>query len=404
MAKQLEITAEIEQSIKFSMDDEDLNVHNLAVFEAKMLSTEAISQKGFHDGARVSRGTLVEMEEFVNEKGTSVPLQIMHKTQGMLPVGKVFAAKVKEMPNGETELRGMFYIPKDSEEGSDLIKKIESALVDEVSVGLLAKKAICSECEFDYFGEEADFMNILTLTCENGHTIGENGTHVRLVGMDTFAELSLVGRGAAKDAKILSRAKSSQSLSQETVERLAASRIPAEAHVLTASFKLDNSETPNSNKEKSMNLETMLAETSTKLGKAEAELVQATTKIEGLNGEVTTLQESIAEKDAKIAELEASQDEDTKELKASNETLTTQLDSFKELLLPELKAAIVATGEDEDVPEDITAMFALIKEKGLKLHQLFGAEPTSDGGKTDVEKEAEKLSAQRRKSNFKIND
>ena len=243
MTKQLEKTTEIIDSIKSSVDNDDLDVSKFAVYEARMLSTEAITQKGFYDGARVSRSTLVEMAEYVNQKGTSVPLQVMHETRGMLPVGKVFSAGVRDMPNGETELMGRFYIPEDGPDGEQtkLINKIESSLVDEVSVGLLAKKAICSECDFDYFGPEADFLNILTLTCDNDHTIGENGTHIRLVGMDMFAELSLVGKGAARDAKILSRAKSSQSLSKETVERLAASGIPAEAHVLTASFKMDSS-------------------------------------------------------------------------------------------------------------------------------------------------------------------
>lgn len=406
MTKQLEKTTEIIDVIKASLDNEDVDVSPFAVFEARMLSTEAVKQKGFHDGARVSRSTLVEMSEYVNQVGTVVPLQVMHETRGMLPVGRVFSAGVVDMPNGETELIGRFYIPEDGADGEQtkLINKIETSLIDEVSVGLLAKKAICSECEFDYFGEDADFFNIMTLTCDNEHTIGENGVHVRLVGMDTFAELSLVGRGAAKDAKILSRAKSSQSLSKETVERLAASGIPAQCHVLTASFKMDNSPTnPTNQGGKSMSgLETILATTSQNLGKVEAQLSQAVDKIEVLKVEVTNLQETGAEKDVEIATLKAAQSTETTELTAANVALEAQLAEASDVVLVDLKAALVATGEKEDdIPADLSTMLSLIKEKGLKLHQLFGAgeAATSDATKTD----AEKIVSSRRKSNFKVN-
>jgi len=406
MAKQLDKDLDIQNAIKASLGDEDIDTSNFAVFEARMLSTEAITQNGFHDGARVSRSTLVEMAEYVNTAGTVVPLQTMHNTQ-VLPVGRVFAANVRDMPNGETELMGMFYIPQDNEMKTGLVKDIESALIEEVSVGLLAKKALCSECEFDYFGEEADFFNILTLTCDNEHTIGNNGVHVRLVGMDTFAELSLVGRGAAKDAKILSRAKNSQSLSQETRERLAASGVPAEAHFLNASFKLDSSKNEKTleGENQMSGLETILSTTSQKLGKVEAELSQAATTIESLNGEITTLKAS-AEADAtKIAELEAAQGEGVTELTASNEALTTQLNEATEFVIGDLKAALVASGEEEDkLPEDLTAMLSLVKEKGLKLHQLFGAEPASDPEKTDVKDKAAQKALAARKANFKIND
>ena len=148
-----------------------MDISTFAVFEARMLSTEPVSQKGFHDGARVSRSTLVEMEEFVNTSGTNIPLQTMHDTR-VLPVGRVFSAKIRDLPTGETELIGRFYIAASDNFKKSLIADIESSTIDEVSVGLLAKHAFCSECGFDYFGEDADFINILTMTCDKDHTIG----------------------------------------------------------------------------------------------------------------------------------------------------------------------------------------------------------------------------------------
>lgn len=399
MAKQLEKTIDLIDQIKASTQNPDIDTSQFAVFEARMLSTEAISQKGFHDGARVSRSTLAEMETYVNTDGTMIPLQIMHDNQ-MLPVGRVISAKLVDMDNGETELLGKFYISGSTEFESDLIKKIEASVIDEVSVGLLANHAFCSECGFDYFGEDASFFNLMTLTCENDHTIGTNGTHVRLVGMDTFAELSLVNRGAAKDAKILSRA--AKAVGGETVERLVASGTPFGAHLLTASYKLDSSKTSTKQGDSDMGLETKLAEVSTELGSAKAELSQANETIKTLGSEKGALEASIVEKDAEIAELKADEGEKTKELKASLEKAETQLTEATDAIQEDLKAALVASGQkEEDIPEDLVGMLNLAKESGKKLHQLFAGEPKSNGKKTD-DKADETLSA-RRKSTFKVN-
>ena len=405
MTKQLEKTAEVIEALKTSLDNPDIDTSNWSVFEARMLSTEAISQKGFHDGARVSQSTLIEMAEYVNTKGTVVPLQTMHETRGNLPVGRVFQAAVRDMPNGEAELVGRFYIPSDGVDGEQtkLINNIEASLIDEVSVGLISKKVLCSECDFDYFSEDADLINIITMTCDNEHTIGENGTHIRLVGMDTFAELSLVGRGAAKNAKILSKANRSRSLSQETVERLAASKLPAEAYIFTASFKMDtpNSNQPNQGDQQMSNtLETTLASTSKALGKVELELAQATNIVTDLNNQITTLQESITAKDVEITDLKASVDVEITTLQATNTALETKLADASEVVLGDLKAALIATGEkEEDIPEDLSAMLSNIKEKGLKLHQLFGVDGTSKDVKTSREEDD---NSSRQLLNFKV--
>lgn len=397
MAKKLEHTQELINSIRKTTGDDSIDVSTFAIFQARMLSTEAIKQGGFFDGSVVSRSTLVEMSDYVNKEGTVVPLQTMHNKQ-MLPVGRLFNTQVNDLQNGHSELVGYFYIPQDDEMKISLVKDIESALIEEVSVGLLCKHALCSECGYDYFGEEAELINILLMTCENNHTIGKNGVHVRLVGMETFAELSLVGRGAAKDAKILSRARKNGAFDKGTVERLAASGIPMETHLLNATTKFDKS---NPEGGYNMTLETILAETSQKLGKIEVELSQAKDTITNLNAKISTLEESEKEKNKKILSLEASQGEDVKELTASNEKLTAELTEAKNFIFEDVKAALVASGEKEDdVPEDLVAMLSLVREKGLKLHQLFGAGPKADATKTDVT--ADK-SANRRVSNFKIN-
>src|SRR5690606_17876502 len=102
----------------------------------------------------------------------------------------------------------------------EVLAKVDSAVVDEVSVGLLTQHAFCSECDFDYFGPEATFTNIVMATCDQGHEIGVDGVHAKLVGLVDWAELSLVGSGAARNAKVLPKAK--HSFKKETLDKLAA--------------------------------------------------------------------------------------------------------------------------------------------------------------------------------------
>lgn len=395
MPKALQLTANLIEKIKKSLNDQDVDASNFAVYEARLYTTEPVNARGFYQKARAVPSLLHEMAEFVNQPGTNVPIMIMHKTEDVLPVGRLFHAETAELQNGETELRGLFYIPKSGDAELEAINKIENSTVDEVSVGVLPKQALCSECGFDYFGPEASIMNLMTLTCEDDHTIGINGAHVRCVGLEQFAETSLVGRGAAKDAKIFSRAQSR--LSEETVERLAASAVPAEAHVLTASYKLDSSK-PKPKENAMSGIEAKLAEVSGELGGIKVELSQANEKIEGLNSEIDSLKAQLEEKEKEVEDLKASQSEEEK----ADAEAEAKLSEATEKLLPHVKAALVAAGENEDdLPETLVELTELIEDKGLKLHQAVGAGATSAGKKQDDGSEDEAKA--RRKSSFKLN-
>lgn len=394
MPKQVEKTAGLIKEIQRSVGDPNLDTSNFAVFETRLVSTAPIDKKGFHDGARLSRNTLVEMAEFVNADSSTLPLQIMHD-KDVLPVGRVFSATVSELPTGESELEGLFYIAKTDEFKTSLIADIESSTIDEVSVGILTEHAFCSECNFDYFGEESDFSNIWSLTCNDGHTIGEKGCHVRLVGMDTFSELSLVNRGASTGAKIRSSDKHKIEFSHETIKRLAASGMPTELHYCQLDTKLSKTKTPIGDLNMPGIEVAEFAAINKSLGKVEVELSLA-------NEQIVTLEASL---EAKAVELKESKDLQAKgavELKAENEKLEAELSGISGLVFDDLKAALVASGETEaDVPETLPAMLSMIKDKGLKLHQLFGAEPESENHKDDVKTEL--AQEERRKANFKIN-
>jgi hypothetical protein len=228
--KQLVVTDAMLEQIK-RVADVDLSADDIVVFEAVALNTAPLNKRGsIFDQARASRALLEEMADALNTGKQSVPLHTLHMQGSELPVGKLFQAYLYDTPEGETELRAQFYIPKSE---SALIEKLNLAVLDEVSVGLKSRQLLCSKCGFDYFGPESDFMYLLMQTCENDHTIGVDGTHTKLVGLDAWMELSLVSRGAAEKPKILSRAKSL--LPQGTQDKIAASGFIPEATVLFAS-------------------------------------------------------------------------------------------------------------------------------------------------------------------------
>ena len=233
-SKRIKVTPEIDAMIKNSIDDQGIDTAKLAVYEARILTTEPLNKGGFYNKASFTKATLDAMAATLNSKGGALGIQVMHD-MNELPIGKIFSGLVREMDNGNFELLSMFYV---LDSNTDLIAKLDSSIIDEVSVGVLPAKALCSECGFDYFGEEADFTNLYTLTCNEDHEIGVNNVHVVASGLQSFMEVSLVSKGAAKNPKILSRAK--QSLSQDNAMQIAASGAPLEARLFTMNHKFNN--------------------------------------------------------------------------------------------------------------------------------------------------------------------
>ena len=195
-----EILAQIERVTGTAVAAEDI-----VVFEAAVANTRPLNKMGsiFHEG-RISEDTLRQMAEALNSGQESVPLHTLHAQGYELPIGKVFQGEVIRAADGEAELRAMFYLPRSE---ASMVEKINLGIIDEVSVGVKSKALLCSKCGFDYFGSDATFENLYSQTCENDHTVGVDGTHVKLSGLDKWMELSLVSRGAASKPKILGRTK-----------------------------------------------------------------------------------------------------------------------------------------------------------------------------------------------------
>ena len=331
--KQVEITDELLAQIE-SVTGTTVDGDNIVVFEAAAASTRPVSKPGsFYDGSRMTRNMLETMAQALNSGEESVPLHTLHLQGAEIPKGRVFQASVFDEIDGSSTLRAMFYLPLAEKE---LIQKINLSILDEVSVGVKSKQALCSKCGFDYFGEDASFEHLWDHTCENGHVLGENGTHLKLDGLDKWMELSLVSRGASDKPKILSRTK--QLLSKEEHDRIAADGKPIEALFLFTSASTEIQEMPKEN-----------------LQATEAE-------------EITGEEEQEEETDSSIIEEE---EEETPESEAEVEEETVETEEFDAVAavealqaqLGEIAARLAPEPDPEPTVEELQAELAAARQE-----------------------------------------
>lgn len=292
MPKKLELTPRIKELITSASDGVDPN--NVSVYEAISINSLPVRKKGtLFDGAVHSTLTLQEMAAVVARRPSPehVPVHKLHDQGYELPVGKTFHAEFIDT-NGIGEVRSLFYLPNTE---TVLVDKLESGAIEEVSVGVRYKHINCSQCGWDFLGEDASDENIWMQTCGNDHEIGVDGTHVMLNGLDRWMEQSLVSLGAAKGAKIVGRTKSL--LGVEKYNALAASGHNPSLSTLYASA------TPRPTKELDMDL---------------TELIK----------ELTNTKTSLALKEGEVATLKASADK-IPELEKQIATLTTENTALK---------------------------------------------------------------------------
>jgi phage head maturation protease len=140
---------------------------------------------------------LVQIASKVNNDG--VPLLLSHDSS-KLPSGAWFEANVQDKT-----VMSKFYIPKEVSEYQDVKSRIESNILDSVSVGFNAKVHECSICHnsiYDYEacahfpGKEYEIKD------DTGTTLGTETCYVLLDDVK-LSEISLVYSGAVPEAKIV---------------------------------------------------------------------------------------------------------------------------------------------------------------------------------------------------------
>lgn len=373
--KRLDLTPKIIERLA-ATSGADIDHEKVAVYEVILLNTMPLTKKGtIFDGAKFTAGTLREMQDFFST-GETVPILQMHNNHE-LPIGTLFYAEAKELGDQvHTELRGLFYVDLTNE---DIVSRLDQGIINEVSIGVLNKKILCSECGFDYLGEDSSFDNIWSLTCNEGHEIGVDGVHTNLVGIEQWMETSLVNRGAAHKPKIVGKSKSQ--LSEASHQRLAASGIPERAAILTATH------TPISKQSKESTMDEKIVQLATDLGVANTELKAANETVASLSAENTQLKE-------KVAELEANNDGEA--LKAAKEDLAArdaELSTADEFISATHKAVLTAAGAEIGTDLSRESMIEEINTHSAKLAAGLPVGGVAEGADTPGDDDGQAVKA-----------
>lgn len=323
MVKHLDITPKIAAALKLATDDA-VQPDQVMVFETISLNTLPLSKRGLFDKAVVTENTLNQMADYVN-KGGAVPLHTLHQQGVELPVGKTFAGEVFHDVNGIASLRSLFYLPLSE---VDLINKLETDVINEVSVGMQTTHINCSECGWDYRGDDATWMNLYDGQCANEHTVGVDGVHVILNGLDQWLEQSLVSLGAANNAKIQSRTKSL--MAAANYEKLAASGIRPEITVLHATQTMK--EAPE------MDMTLLIGELTT----AKAQIITLTTEAATAKTALEVATTALTASQSEVAELKARVTPEISAVVAERDTAKASAEAARAVLHKEATRLTVA--------------------------------------------------------------
>lgn len=341
--KRVQITDQIGSLVRTALGS-DIDTSSVHVYEAIALNTLPLRKRHpLYLGARVDRGVLLEMAAELQKE--SRPVQIEHSSNGGTPLGRVFHGSVIDTSYG-AELRVLFFL--DATEAAT-IQKVESGTVDQVSISILPKQILNSVSGFDYIGPDSTFENVMTGSDNDGNTLNEGGVYARLVGLDAFFEMSLVGQGAAQNARIVQR---EQSHFGSSFQKLAASGVDPNALVLNATVKADT-----------MDLNVLIDNLTT----AKAEIVTlnsgkavSDTQIASLTSEIATLTAKLADAGNATVTL-AEKDAQIATLTGDKATAATEMAATLSALKGVAKNLLVASGKlTEEPPETLVELSAMI--------------------------------------------
>jgi len=346
--KRIELTERIKSFITASVGD-TIDYEKIAAFEATAVTSLPLNKRGsVFDRGQITAETFIEAANLINT-GTFVPLHTLHEQGYEIPVGRLFYGEHVKSNQGTDELRVLFFVDGTS---PDLISRLDTGVIEEVSVGMQFKRLLCSTCNIDLM---EDNESIWSQTCKNGHVMGMGTNHVKPDGVANFREMSLVSKGASNGAKVLGAQK-----------RLLASAYYKDGSALAASLKDPEFMLFGSPTKLAEEDPMLIAELQAKLAKAEGDLTltaTAKTEAEGkvavleaakvtleaakteAEGKVATLEAAKTEAEGKVAALEAAQveaDAAKVALEAAKAEVETKLLAAETELAP-LKAAQTAT-------------------------------------------------------------
>ena len=321
--RNIELTAEMAARIEKLIPGSNLG--DITAFEAVALNYLPIRKlHPIYQAAVAQPSMMQKMSERTDRE--QVPLYAQHNDYGS-PLGFVFNAQIVD-----SELRVQFALDNGE---ADFLRKVQNGTYAQVSVSNLAEQILCSECKWDYLGEEATFENFYGGICGNDHKLRENGVHAELHGLQNWFELSLVDIGGVAGAKIIPPG--SAKLQANHLKVLAASGHPDKVHMISLMMSPETSEENEEmdTKELLARLETKIEEASTLKAEKQALVVEKddlTTKLEASEKQNKVLSadpdEKLKAKDTDIA----SKEKEITELKAKLEISETAITGVRALV------------------------------------------------------------------------
>ena len=285
--KRIELTERIKSFITTSVGD-TIDYEKIAAFEATAVTSLPLNKRGsVFDKGQITAETFIEAANLINT-GTFVPLHTLHEQGYEIPVGRLFYGEHVKSNQGTDELRVLFFLDGTS---PDLISRLDTGTIEEVSVGMQFKRLLCSTCNIDLM---EDNESIWSQTCKNGHVMGMGSNHVKPDGVANFREMSLVSKGASNGAKVLGAQK-----------RLLASAYYKDGSALAASLKDPEFMLFGSPTKLAEEDPMLIAELQAKLAKAEGDLTLTATAKTEAEGKVAVLEAAKTEAEGKVAVLEA---------------------------------------------------------------------------------------------------
>lgn len=375
MAKRVELTDTVRKYIQDKCGT-SVDFNQIAVYQARGISTEQISQNTLYDKGNLTRNALADMEALINDPLNNVSIQAMHDVSE-LPQGKVFHAELVDENNATSALYTLFGV---STEHPDIINKIDNGIIDEVSFGFRPKQILCSECGKDFLDKDVSFIDIMEGHCpECGAYMGEDGAHVVVPGIEKVSELSLVNRGAAKHAKILDSVYQ-MAMSEDSTVTLTKEGMKDDLLKLNLCSTISKEEVDMTPEEITAAVEAAMS-----AHKEEQDKLQST--IASLGEEKAALEEAknLAETEkAALAQEKVELETALAEAKKKAEDIQSAFDA-------EIQKVLVAAGLSETVPAELEEKLELLKKAHLTLANI-----PVDG----VSKPADKLNKKNSEADF----
>ena len=347
--KRIELTERIKAFIKSSVGDE-IDYTQVAVFEATAVTSLPLNKRGsVFDKGQITAETFIEAANLINT-GTFVPLHTLHEQGYEIPVGRLFYGEHVKSNQGTDELRVLFFVDGTS---PDLISRLDTGVIEEVSVGMQFKRLLCSTCNIDLM---EDNESIWSQTCKNGHVMGMGSNHVKPDGVANFREMSLVSKGASNGAKVLGAQK-----------RLLASAYYKDGSALAASLKDPEFMLFGSPTKLAEEDPMLIAELQAKLAKAEGDLTLTATAKTEAEGKVAVLEAAKVTLEADKVALEAAKTEAEGKV-AILEAAKTEADAAKVVLeAAKTEAEAKLAAAETEVATLKAAQTATLTQRPFKL-------------------------------------